>query len=131
MNKTLDLVLVDYPNDLLEQLEKTLKSIGAQLANPADGRITWFSTEGEQLVCNRCDIAYRLKQGEESNVQFWFSASEDLFVSWSFDGHTTSFVFALDGVEPRQIAALVASVLRDYFLTIDDARGRSLILDYD
>jgi hypothetical protein len=93
-----------------------LASAGLTIQNPDTGKITSWSDEGEQLVTPSGELLLKITSGELDNVQFWSSASEDMFVSWNSDGSRNTFSLHLDGVDVVRSVA-VASRLIEGFLT--------------
>ncbi|MBN3755503.1 hypothetical protein G3N95_21345 [Paraburkholderia sp. Tr-20389] len=93
-----------------------IDSAGLTIKNPETDKITSWSDEGEQVVTASERILPKINSGELTNVQFWSSSSDDMFVSWSRDGCLSTFSLHLDGVDVTQSVA-VASKLIEGLLT--------------
>jgi hypothetical protein len=88
-----------------------LNSAGLVIENPETGRVTSWSDEGEQIVTITEDLLHEIKSKALTNVQFWISRSEDMFVSWNEDGRQSVFSLHLDGVDVSRSVAVASSLI--------------------
>ncbi|NTZ87217.1 hypothetical protein FCJ61_30585 [Burkholderia metallica] len=99
-------------------------SAGLMMKNPGTGEITSWSDEGEQIVTTYEELLVKIKSGNMTNVQFWSSPDEDMFVSWSRGDCQSTFSLYLDGVDviysvavaSKLIEGLLAQDMRDKFV---------------
>jgi hypothetical protein len=93
-----------------------LKVEGVSLRNPASGKITSWTDDGEQIEVLEEKIFDQLVSGQVRNIQFWKTESKDMFVSWSEEPTGHLFSFYLDGL-PVDVAVSLASKLAEIVLT--------------
>ncbi|PMS08620.1 hypothetical protein C0Z17_29280 [Trinickia caryophylli] len=112
---------VSIPEDLdltFELVASCLTAAGLSITNPGNGRITSWSSEGEQFVIDTEKLMFEIKSGAVRNIQFWLSASNDMFVSWEIENSLAVFSFYIDGVDDAcsvtVAAKLVELVLNKY-----------------
>ncbi|MFM0288879.1 hypothetical protein [Paraburkholderia megapolitana] len=77
-----------------------LQPLGFELANPENGRVTYWSDAGEQITIPHDRISDEASIATVKNIQFWSASNEDLFVSWADTSSGWWFSFHLDGVTP-------------------------------
>ncbi|MCI0151935.1 hypothetical protein KNO81_39550 [Paraburkholderia sediminicola] len=94
-----------------------MKALGVSLANPASGKITTWTDEGEQVEIASADLHGKVAVGEISNVQFWRSESEDIFVSWNPDDAAFAFSFYLDGVDDAISVSIASKLIEAVLVT--------------
>ncbi|WP_321839590.1 hypothetical protein [Paraburkholderia bannensis] len=92
-------------------ITERLNSAGLTIQNPYTGKITSWSEEGDQVVTATEDVLTEIKSAKLTNVQFWASSSDDLFVSWNWDGHLSIFSFHLNGLEVSRTIAIASNLI--------------------
>lgn len=85
-----------------------LKVLGLSIVNPGNMRITTWTDEGDQLEIFEANVSQEVNLGTVRNVQFWRTASEDVFVSWEELQGGCMFSFYFGGVSDDLSVALTS-----------------------
>jgi len=94
-----------------------LEGLGVSLANPGNAKITTWTDEGDQKEIVDTSVVRQVVSGAVSNVQFWKTGSEDVFVTWKEGNGGCRFSFYLDGVDPVFAAALTSKLAETVLVT--------------
>lgn len=94
-----------------------LEGVGVSLANPGNSKITTWTDEGDQKEIVDTNVVRQVVSGAVSNVQFWKTGSEDIFVAWKEGNVGCRFSFYLDGVDSLFAAALTSKLAEAVLVT--------------
>lgn len=93
MTKPLCNVLIPGPFELgFIRLKDILSRSGLSLINPGNSKITSWTDEGEQIEIAASEVSTTVSILNISNIQFWKTAEEDVFVSWRLQQGGTFFL---------------------------------------
>lgn len=95
-----------------------LETLGLSLANPGNGKITTWNDDGDQKVISAMNIVREVASGNVRNVQFWKTASEDVFVSWGDGQDGNVFSIYLDGVDSDLAVMLIAKLAESVLMSL-------------
>lgn len=85
-----------------------LETLGLTLTNPGSAKITTWTDDGDQVEIAAVKVLSEVLSGSLRNVQFWRSASEDVFVAWENAQGRCTFSIYLDGLDSAFAVALTA-----------------------
>ncbi|NVH74001.1 hypothetical protein FSB08_15835 [Paraburkholderia sp. JPY432] len=85
-----------------------LDGLGLTLTNPDSSKITTWTDDGDQVEIATGKVLSEVLSGSLRNVQFWRSASEDVFVAWENAQGQCTFTIYLDGLDSAFAVALTA-----------------------
>ncbi|WMD21209.1 hypothetical protein RAS12_02240 [Achromobacter seleniivolatilans] len=106
---------------------------GLTVENPGNSRITTWSNSGDQEEVAKGSLFSEVVNEHITNVQFWSSPGDDVFVSWKQDSSGCIFSFYLKGVDRAVAAELVLKfaevVLVEYKLKYGD--GDALAITFE
>lgn len=94
-----------------------LEGFGMSLANPGNARITTWTDDGDQREIVDTSVVRQVVSGVVSNVQFWKTESEDVFVTWTEGNGGCRFSFYLDGVDSVFATALTSKLAETVLVT--------------
>lgn len=109
-------LIPDSLEEALFLIVGVLKAVGFSLHNPGNGKITTWTSDGEQVEVPEARIFDEMVLGQIRNVQFWKTESIDFFVSWSKEHTGHLFSFYIDGIHV-DVAVVLASKLVEAVLT--------------
>ncbi|WP_162877949.1 hypothetical protein [Trinickia diaoshuihuensis] len=110
-----------------------LEGLGVSLAHPDNSRITTWTEEGDQKEIVGTDVVGQVVSGAISNVQFWKTGSEDVFVAWKENSGGCRFSFYLDGVDAVFAAALTSKLAETVLETFrfQYGEGAALTIEFE
>lgn len=86
--------------DLLSDLSRSLRLIGARLANPGNGVITRLTDDGDQVSVSEQELADRVSKESSVTFQFWFTEGTDLRCSYrDLSNGVCVHAYGLDGLD--------------------------------
>lgn len=85
-----------------------LNARGFSLTNPQTSKVTTWTDEGAQVEILALDVVRDVVSGVMNNVQFWKTASDDVFVAWEAAHDRCTFTIYLDGLDSVAAVALVS-----------------------
>lgn len=101
-----------------------LEALGLSLTNPSSAKITTWNDDGDQVEIAAARVCSAVLSGSLRNVQFWRTASEDVFVAWENVQGGCTFSIYLDGLDSAfavlLISRLVEPVLTTFRSRYDD-----------
>lgn len=110
-----------------------LKECDLTVKNPANSRITTWSASGDQEEVANGDFLSEAVVKNITNIQFWSSPGDDVFVSWKEDSRGCIFSIYLNGVDRLMAAKIITKfaevVLVKYRLTYGD--GEALVIAFE
>lgn len=110
-----------------------LEGLGLALTNPGSAKITTWTDEGDQVEIATGKVFSEVLSGSLRNVQFWRSASEDVFVAWENVQDRCMFSIHLDGLDSTFAVALTAkfaeAVLMKFRSAYDD--GPAIAVEFE
>lgn len=95
-------------------IEKVLGEFGYKLARDSTNTTTTWNN-GEPKVINSNEVAEQVRSGLITNVQFWQSPMDDMFVSWNMFPELIEFHFAFDGHEVKETCEIVGALCKLLF----------------
>lgn len=85
-----------------------LKALGFSLTNPDTAKVTTWTDDGDQKEIPVTSVVREVVSGAIHNVQFWKTASEDVFLAWEDDTDKCTFAIYLDGLDSVSAIKLIA-----------------------
>lgn len=110
-----------------------LEALGLTLTNPSSAKITTWTDDGDQVQIASVEVLSEVLSGSLHNVQFWRSASEDVFVAWENAQGGCTFKIYLDGVDSA-FAVAVTAKLAEAVLTkfrSEYGDGQTLAIEFE
>lgn len=107
------IVRVLIPEDLeqaFSAVATVLESLSLALTNPENKKITTWTEEGDQREIASAEVFANVKSEFISNIQFWNSADEDVFVAWDSAKDGWIFSIYLAGVNSVLAMMLMAKL---------------------
>lgn len=110
-----------------------LEALGLTLTNPGSAKITSWTDDGEQLEISTVKMLSEVLSGSLRNVQFWRSASEDVFVAWENAEGRCTFSIYLDGLDSAFAVALTAKFAEAVLAKFrsDYGDGQALAVEFE
>lgn len=95
-----------------------LEGLGMSLVNPGNAKVATWTDEGDQKEIVDTCVVGQVVSGAISNVQFWRTVSEDVFVAWDAGHGGCRFSIYLDGVDSALAAALTSKLAETVLVTL-------------
>jgi len=110
-----------------------LEALGLSLTNPRSAKITTWNDDGDQVEIAAATVCSAVLSGSLRNVQFWRTASEDVFVAWENVQGGCTFSIYLDGLDSAfavlLISRLVEPVLTTFRSRYDDGEVFAIVFE--
>lgn len=110
-----------------------LEALGLSLTNPGSAKITTWTDGGDQVEIVDAKVLSEVLSGSLRNVQFWRTASEDVFVAWENVQGGCTFSIYLDGLDSA-FAVMLTSRLAESVLTRFRSRyddGQAFAIEFE
>ncbi|MEN4921817.1 hypothetical protein ABE485_24345 [Achromobacter spanius] len=106
---------------------------GLKIENPDNSKVSTWGVDGDQKNVAAGDLSSEVEGGKITNIQFWRTAGDDVFVAWKKEVRGCVFSIYLDGVD-RNVATRIVSkfteiVLVKYRLKL--ANGEALAIVFE
>jgi len=92
-------------------VRKLFDAVDLSIVNPHTGSITTWTEEGFQKSVSPATLIDDVISGAIRNIQFWRTASDDVFVSWKFIDGGCMFSIYLNGVDPELCGKIAGKIV--------------------
>jgi len=105
-----------------------LKTLGFSITNPETAKVTTWTDDGDQKEIPATNVVRDVVSGAIHNVQFWKTASEDVFLAWEDGNEKCTFAIYLDGLDSVSAMTLIAEFVEMVLTKLRTRYGEGVAL---
>lgn len=123
-------LIPDRPDRAIPFVVPLFETSGLSVKNPHTGKITTWNEDGTQEEIAEAQAYQLIAGGHVQNIQFWKTASDDVFVSWEERADGCMLSIFLDGVSADLADGLVGLFTRSALTTFREKYGETIVLTF-